>query len=170
MAVTQEYIKQLYIDEPKFFQNKRLKAFEIFKTLPKLSFRHGINIVISPDNLNIDEIHHEGSIQSLNAKGENVEILSLHEAYNKYPELIEDNFSSLVSEEDNTQATILETIKSTLEEGYRSSIVEIIVGNNSNIQYGSIQSIGKNCYNFSINRSKIGRDSHMEWLSGNFGI
>ncbi len=218
MAVTQESIKQLYIDEPKFFQNKRLKAFEIFKTLPKLSFRHGINIVISPDNLNIDEIHHEGSIQSLNAKGENVEILSLHEAYNKYPELIEDNFSSLVSEEDkitalhltlwnkglfiripkntqltkpveistlmnskrqfeyiliiaedNTQATILETIKSTLEEGYRSSIVEIIVGNNSNIQYGSIQSIGKNCYNFSINRSKIGRDSHMEWFSGTFG-
>ena len=218
MIVTQETIKQLYLNEPEFFQNKRLKAFEIFKTLPKLNFRHGINIVVSPDNLNIDEITHKDSIQSLNAKGENVEILSLHEAHKKYKELIENNFSSLVSEEDkiaalhltlwnkglfiripkntkvtnpieistlmnskrqfeyiliiaedNTQATILETIKSTVEEGYRSSIVEIIVGNNSNIQYGSLQSIGKNCYNFSINRSKIGKDSHMEWFSGNFG-
>src|SRR3989344_3023136 len=104
MIVTQETIKQLYIDEPKFFQNKRLNAFEIFKTLPKLNFRHGINIVVSPDNLNIDEINHEDSIQSLNAKGENVEILSLHEAYEKYPKLIENNFSSLVSEEDKIAA------------------------------------------------------------------
>ncbi len=217
MAVTQETIRQLY-NEPEFFQNKRLKAFEIFRTLPKLSFRHGINIVISPENLNIDEIHHNESIKSLNARGENVEILSLHEAYEKYPELIENNFSSLILEEDkitalhltlwnkglfikipkntelkdtieistlmnskrqfeyiliiaedNTKAAILETVRSSVEEGYRSSIVEIIVGDNSNIQYGSLQSIGKNCHNFTINRSRIGRDSYMEWFSGTFG-
>lgn len=218
MTVTQETIRQLYSDEPEFFQIRRLEAFEAFKSLPKLNFRYGINIVMDPGNFNIDGISHKESIQSLNAKGENVEIMSIHEAYEKYPALIEDNFASLVLEEDkitalhltlwnrglfiripkntqlkkpieistlmnspvqfehiliiaedNTKATVLENVKSEVEEGYRSNIVEIIIGDNSNIQYGSIQSIGKDCHNFAINRAKIGRDSHMEWFSGTFG-
>ena len=219
MAI-QNTLKNLCIKEPSWLQQRRYEAFRKFTALPKQNFKYGINILMNAVDLNLDEIDHSESIQGLSAKCKDsrIEIMSLHEAFEKYKDLTEKHFGSLILEEDqivalhmalwnkglfikipknielndpivintsinsqrqfeyilifaedNTKATILEDVRSNIEEGYRSNIVEIIVGNNSQIQYGSLQSINPNFYNFVINRAKIGNGSNLEWFSGTFG-
>src|SRR3989344_7161668 len=219
MAI-QNTLKNLCIKEPSWLQQRRYEAFRKFTALPKQNFKYGINILMNAVDLNLDEIDHSESIQGLSAKCKDsrIEIMSLHEAFEKYKDLTEKHFGSLILEEDkvvalhmalwnkglfikipknielndpieintlvnsqrqfecilvvaedNTKATILEDVRSNLEEGYRSNVVEIIIGNNSQIQYGSLQSISLKFYNFVINRAKVGNDSRIEWFSGTFG-
>ncbi|MBI2107334.1 Fe-S cluster assembly protein SufD [Candidatus Woesearchaeota archaeon] len=218
MAI-QNTLKNLCIKEPSWLQQRRYEAFRKFESLPKQNFKYGINILMNAADLNLEGINHDEPVQSLSAEcnDSRIEIMSLHEAFEKHKNL-EKHFGSLILEEDkiialhmalwnkglfiripknvelkspieintlinsqrqfeyiliiaedNTKAVILEDVRSNIEEGYRSSVVEIIAGNNSQIQYGSLQSISLNFYNFVINRAKVGNDSNLEWFSGTFG-
>ncbi|MBI4159367.1 Fe-S cluster assembly protein SufD [Candidatus Woesearchaeota archaeon] len=218
MITIQKTIREL--SEPFWLKRRRADALNKFEILPNPSFRYGINIVLNASSLDLNSISSDLSQEesSISAEKE-VEILSIHEAIKKYPQLTEIHFGSLISEnedkiaalhlaswnkgifikipkntelkkpieistnirsktqfehiliiaEDNVKAAVIENTTSESEEGYRSNVVELIIGNNSQIQYGSLQSIKLGWHNFTINRAKLGNDSHLEWFSGNFG-
>lgn len=47
--------------------------------------------------------------------------------------------------------------------------VEIFVKQNARFRYSSVESWSKDAYNLNTKRAIIEKDSHMEWVSGNFG-
>ena len=52
---------------------------------------------------------------------------------------------------------------------YRSKIVEIFVGNNSNVNYGNVQLLDQNTFNFTIKKASIGSNSTINWMDCCFG-
>lgn len=54
-------------------------------------------------------------------------------------------------------------------EAYRSKIVEIFVGNNSKINYGNVQLLDQNTFNFTIKKASIGANSIINWMDCCFG-
>ncbi|OVE86045.1 Fe-S cluster assembly protein SufD [Natronolimnobius baerhuensis] len=80
------------------------------------------------------------------------------------------NYTLVVTEE-SSSVTILER-QSTGEEQdeqYYSGIVEVIAGENSNVQYGSLQNLSEEAYNFSLKRGDAGTYATIDWIEVNLG-
>ncbi|APX95794.1 Fe-S cluster assembly protein SufD [Natronorubrum daqingense] len=78
---------------------------------------------------------------------------------------------TLVVTEKSSSVTILER-QSTGEEQdeqYYSGIVEVIAGENSNVQYGSLQNLSEEAYNFTLKRGDAGTYATIDWIEANFG-
>ena len=72
----------------------------------------------------------------------------------------------IVLAEDNTKFTLVENSKSNNKNNdiYRSKIVEIFVGNNSHVNYGNVQLLDQNTFNFTIKKAAIGPNSAINWM------
>ncbi|WIV67263.1 Fe-S cluster assembly protein SufD [Natrialbaceae archaeon AArc-T1-2] len=78
---------------------------------------------------------------------------------------------TLVITEESSSVTILER-QSTGEkqdEQYYSGIVEIAAGENSYVQYGSLQNLAEDAYCFTTKRADAGTYATVDWIEGNFG-
>jgi len=70
--------------------------------------------------------------------------------------------------EDNSNITLVEDLKSK-GEGYVSKIVEIFVGNNAKLDYGNLQMLDKQTFNYTKKRAVTGKDAKINWLDCCFG-
>jgi Fe-S cluster assembly protein SufD len=80
------------------------------------------------------------------------------------------NYTLVVTEE-SSSVTIMER-QSTGEEQdeqYYSGIVEVVAGENSNVQYGSLQNLSEEAYNFALKRGDADTYSTINWIEVNFG-
>ena len=84
------------------------------------------------------------------------------------------NYTLVVAEE-SSSVTILER-QSTgedakpVDEGrYYSGIVEAVVGENANVQYGALQNLSEETYNFSVKRGHTDTYGTLNWIEGNLG-
>ncbi|WP_338727972.1 Fe-S cluster assembly protein SufD [Haladaptatus sp. DJG-WS-42] len=79
---------------------------------------------------------------------------------------------TLVITEENSSVTILER-QSTGEkvegERYYSGIVEIAAGENSHVQYGSLQNLDEETYNYQLKRGQTDTYSTVTFIEGNIG-
>ncbi|GAA0659672.1 Fe-S cluster assembly protein SufD [Salarchaeum japonicum] len=81
------------------------------------------------------------------------------------------NYTLVVTEE-NASVTILERqdTGSALDgERYYSGIVEIAAGENSYVQYGSLQDFDQQTYNYTVKRGDADTYSTINWIEGNLG-
>jgi Fe-S cluster assembly protein SufD len=80
---------------------------------------------------------------------------------------------TLVVTEDSSSVTILERIDSgdADVEGarYYSNLVEVDAGENSYVQYGSLQTLDEDTYNVTLKRGDAGVYSTIDWIEGNIG-
>ncbi|MES3517862.1 MAG: Fe-S cluster assembly protein SufD [Natronomonas sp.] len=83
---------------------------------------------------------------------------------------------TLVIAEESASVTILER-QSTGEEAsdasdvrrYYSGIVEAIAGENAHIQYGTLQNLSEETYNYQAKRGHAGKYAQVNWIEGNIG-
>ena len=52
---------------------------------------------------------------------------------------------------------------------YGSKIVELFIGNNCNVNYGNVQLLNQNTFNFTIKKAAIGSNSTINWMDCCFG-
>jgi Fe-S cluster assembly protein SufD len=80
---------------------------------------------------------------------------------------------TLVVTEDSSSVTILERIDSgdadVEGERYYSNLVEVDAGENSYVQYGSLQTLDEDTYNVTMKRGDAGVYSTIDWIEGNIG-
>ena len=83
---------------------------------------------------------------------------------------------TLVVTEQNTSVTILERIENGSDAGtevdgerYFSNLVEVAAGENSYVQYGSLQTLDEDVYNFSLKRGETEPYATVDWIEGNLG-
>jgi Fe-S cluster assembly protein SufD len=79
---------------------------------------------------------------------------------------------TLVLAEESASVTILER-QSTGDdlEGkrYYSGVVEAIAGENAHIQYGALQNLSEDTYNYQVKRGHAGTYGQVNWIEGNIG-
>ncbi|SDJ31565.1 Iron-regulated ABC transporter permease protein SufD [Halovenus aranensis] len=79
---------------------------------------------------------------------------------------------TLVVAEDNASVTILER-QSTGDElegqRYYSGVVEAVVGENSHVQFGTLQNLSEETYNFQVKRGHADQYGTLNWIEGNLG-
>ncbi|XVH30770.1 Fe-S cluster assembly protein SufD [Haloferacaceae archaeon DSL9] len=79
---------------------------------------------------------------------------------------------TLVVTEESASATILEGVETgdgLDEDRYFSNLVEIVAGENSYVQYGSLQNLDEDTYNFTLKRAHAGTYATVNWIEGNIG-
>ncbi|WP_256546593.1 Fe-S cluster assembly protein SufD [Halobellus inordinatus] len=79
---------------------------------------------------------------------------------------------TLVVTEESASVTILESIESgaDVEDArYFSNLVEIDAGENSYVQYGSLQNLDEDTYSYSLKRADVGTYATVNWIEGNLG-
>ena len=79
---------------------------------------------------------------------------------------------TLVVTEDSASVTILESIESGEDvdgDRYFSNLVEIDAGENSYVQYGSLQNLDEDTYNFTLKRGDADTYATVNWVEGNLG-
>lgn len=83
---------------------------------------------------------------------------------------------TLVVTDTSSSVTILERQSSAELDGsaedtarYYSGIVEIVAGENSNVQYGSLQNLSEETYNFTTKRCHTDTYATVDWIEGNIG-
>ncbi|MDS0298172.1 Fe-S cluster assembly protein SufD [Halogeometricum sp. S1BR25-6] len=79
---------------------------------------------------------------------------------------------TLVVTEDSSSVTILERIESgdsTEGDRYFSNLVEITTGENSYVQYGSLQNLDDDTYHYTLKRGDTGVYGTINWIEGNMG-
>ncbi|WP_439025851.1 Fe-S cluster assembly protein SufD [Haloarchaeobius sp. DT45] len=79
---------------------------------------------------------------------------------------------TLVVTEKNASVTILErqsTGDSVEGERYYSGIVEVVAGENSHVQYGNLQNLDEETYNYTLKRGTAGTYATVNWIEGNIG-
>jgi len=79
---------------------------------------------------------------------------------------------TLVVTEDSASVTILESIESGDDvdgDRYFSNLVEIDAGENSYVQYGSLQNLDEDTYNFTLKRGDADTYATVNWVEGNLG-
>jgi len=80
---------------------------------------------------------------------------------------------TLVVTEQSSSVTILESIESGAESDadarYFSNLVEIDAGENSYVQYGSLQDLDEDTYSYSLKRADVGTYATVNWIEGNLG-
>ncbi|ELY99891.1 Fe-S cluster assembly protein SufD [Natrialba asiatica] len=80
------------------------------------------------------------------------------------------NYTLVVTEE-SSSVTILERQSTGQEqdEQYYSGVVEVVAGENSNVQYGSLQNLSEEAYNFTVKRADAGTYATVDWIEANLG-
>jgi len=81
------------------------------------------------------------------------------------------NYTLVVTEE-SSSVTILErqdTGEDVDGERYYSGVVEIAAGENSHVQYGSLQDLDEETYNYAIKRGDASDYATVNWIDGNLG-
>ncbi|ELY52063.1 Fe-S cluster assembly protein SufD [Natronococcus jeotgali] len=80
------------------------------------------------------------------------------------------NYTLVVAEE-SSSVTILERQSTGTEqdEQYYSGIVEVAAGENSNVQYGSLQNLSEEAYNFAAKRGDADTYATIDWIEVNLG-
>ncbi|MHB9285561.1 Fe-S cluster assembly protein SufD [Halobacteriales archaeon Cl-PHB] len=81
------------------------------------------------------------------------------------------NYTLVVAEE-SASVTILErqgTGDAIGGERYYSGIVEAVAGENAHVQYGSLQDLSEETYNFQVKRGHAGTYGQVNWIEGNIG-
>ncbi|MDG5817402.1 Fe-S cluster assembly protein SufD [Natronococcus sp. A-GB7] len=80
------------------------------------------------------------------------------------------NYTLVVTEE-SSSVTIMErqSTGEEAEEQYYSGIVEVVAGENSNVQYGSLQNLSEEAYNFALKRGDADTYATINWIEVNFG-
>lgn len=79
---------------------------------------------------------------------------------------------TLVVTEESSSVTILEAIESgdSVDDArYFSNLVEIDAGENSYVQYGSLQNLDEETYTYSLKRADADTYSTVNWIEGNLG-
>ncbi|WP_101296393.1 Fe-S cluster assembly protein SufD [Halegenticoccus soli] len=79
---------------------------------------------------------------------------------------------TLVVTEKSSSVTILERVSTgdAVEgERYFSNLVEIDAGENSYVQYGSLQNVDENTYAYTLKRADAGTYATVNWIEGNLG-
>ena len=79
---------------------------------------------------------------------------------------------TLVITEESSSVTILErqeTGESAETPRYYSGLVEIVAGENSNVQYGTLQNLSEDTYNYTLKRGSAGTYATIDWIEGNIG-
>ncbi|WP_435074987.1 Fe-S cluster assembly protein SufD [Halorubrum sp. HHNYT27] len=80
---------------------------------------------------------------------------------------------TLVVAEESSSVTILESIESgdSKVDGdrYFSNLVEIAAGENSNVQFGSLQNLDDDSYTYSLKRGVTDPYATIDWIESNFG-
>jgi Fe-S cluster assembly protein SufD len=86
---------------------------------------------------------------------------------------------TLVVAEESSSVTILESIASGDSEAaasgtvdgdrYFSNLVEIVAGENSNVQFGSLQNLDDDSYTYSLKRGVTDAYVTIDWIESNFG-
>ncbi len=79
---------------------------------------------------------------------------------------------TLVIAEESASVTVLER-QSTGEEldgnRYYSGVVEAVTGENAHVQYGTLQNLSEETYNFQVKQGLTGQYSSINWIEGNIG-
>ncbi len=80
------------------------------------------------------------------------------------------NYTLVVTEE-SSSVTILErqSTGETFDDQYYSGIVEVAAGENSYVQYGSLQNLSQDQYNFTLKRGDADTYATINWIEGNLG-
>jgi len=81
------------------------------------------------------------------------------------------NYTLVVAEE-SASVTILErqSTGETVEgDRYYSGIVEAIAGENAHVQYGALQNLSEETYNFQVKRGHAGQYGQVNWIEGSIG-
>ncbi|WP_266077299.1 Fe-S cluster assembly protein SufD [Haladaptatus caseinilyticus] len=80
------------------------------------------------------------------------------------------NYTLVVTEE-SSSVTILERQDSEELSGerYYSGLVEIVAGENSHVQYGSLQDLDEETYNYTLKRGNTADYATLNWIEGNLG-
>ncbi|WP_435360626.1 Fe-S cluster assembly protein SufD [Haloarchaeobius sp. DFWS5] len=79
---------------------------------------------------------------------------------------------TLVVTEKNSSVTILERQSTGDEmegERYYSGLVEVAAGENSHVQYGSLQNLDEETYNYTLKRGTADTYATVNWIEGNIG-
>jgi len=79
---------------------------------------------------------------------------------------------TLVITEESSSVTILErqeTGEAAETPRYYSGIVEIVAGENSTVQYGTLQNLSEDTYNYTLKRGSAGTYANVDWIEGNIG-
>ena len=82
---------------------------------------------------------------------------------------------TLVVAEQSSSVTILERQTTgedaqQVDEGrYYSGVVEAVAGENANVQYGALQNLSPETYNFSVKRGHTDQYATIDWIEGNLG-
>ncbi|GAB4570558.1 MAG: Fe-S cluster assembly protein SufD [Anaerolineae bacterium] len=77
----------------------------------------------------------------------------------------------LVVVEDGAQVTYLHEYASPTLEAQSAyvGVTELLVGEGARLQYVALQNWGRNLYEFSHKRAKVGRDGYLDWVAGSMG-
>ena len=81
------------------------------------------------------------------------------------------NYTLVVAEE-SSSITILERQESGEDiegERYYSGLVEVVAGENSSVQYGSLQNLSEETYHYSLKRGTADTYGTIDWIEGNIG-
>jgi Fe-S cluster assembly protein SufD len=78
---------------------------------------------------------------------------------------------TLVVAEESASVTILERTSSDPvdEPRYVSNVVEVVAGENSYVQYGSLQTLDEESYHYTLKRADAARHATVNWIEGNLG-
>jgi Fe-S cluster assembly protein SufD len=226
-AVDESTVRQISeeLGEPDWLLETRLEALEALDHLDMP------DVIRTPGRTwtNLYGLDYESFVDPLNAAEEkdqegpdDVEVLSIAEAVEELPDVLEEHFGSVVDPEENyltalstalfstgtviyvpeevdaedvairtrmnsqslfnytlvvteksSSVTILER-QSTGDtevdgERYYSGVVEVAAGENSHVQYGALQNLDSDTYNYSLKRADADTYSSVSFIDGNLG-
>ncbi|GAB3684096.1 Fe-S cluster assembly protein SufD [Salinarchaeum chitinilyticum] len=226
-AVDESTVRQISeeLGEPEWLLETRLEALDALSELEMP------DVIRTPGRTwtNLYDLDYESFVDPLNAAEEkdqegpgDVEVLSMAEAVEQLPDVLEEHFGSVVDPEENyltalstalfstgtviyvpeevdaedvairtrmnssslfnytlvvteksSSVTILER-QSTGEadvsgERFYSGIVEVAAGENSHVQYGALQNLDDDTYNYTLKRADAGTYSTVSFVDGNLG-
>ncbi|WP_434520846.1 Fe-S cluster assembly protein SufD [Halorubrum sp. AS12] len=80
---------------------------------------------------------------------------------------------TLVVAEESSSVTILESIETgdgeVADDRYFSNLVEVVAGENANVQFGSLQNLDDDSYTYSLKRGVTDTYATVDWIESNFG-
>ncbi|KOX97393.1 MULTISPECIES: Fe-S cluster assembly protein SufD [Halorubrum] len=80
---------------------------------------------------------------------------------------------TLVVAEESSSVTILESIETgdaeVDDDRYFSNLVEVVAGENANVQFGSLQNLDSDAYTYSLKRGVTDTYATIDWIESNFG-
>ena len=80
---------------------------------------------------------------------------------------------TLVVAEESSSVTILESITSADDDvdgdRYFSNLVEVVAGENANVQFGSLQNLDEETYTYALKRGVTDTYATIDWIESNFG-